>query len=206
MEGWHGTWFVVHRSMRIPMLAVLLVFSTLAGCSAPGGARSATVSAWACQQGGEIRGPHFDRMLAACESVLNAVDQDGMAIRLHVIASDAATAYAWPSGDIYLSRGLVDLLSDDEIAAAVAHELGHLVGDGHLSSPATLDGSQGETGHALSGDEEHRADLVGCRILACCHVQPDAMARLLRKVHDAQPAKSAIRPLIRQRLDALAVR
>lgn len=192
--------------MRIPILAILVVLSTIAGCSTPGGAGSAMVSAWACQQGGEIREPHFDRMLAACESVLNAVDQDGKAIRLHVIASDAATAYAWPSGDVYLSCGLVDLLSDDEIAAVVAHELGHLVGDGHLSSPATLDGSRGATGYALSGDEEHRADLVGCKILACCRIRPDAMARMLRRVHDAQPAQSTIRAMMRQRLNALAVR
>jgi Zn-dependent protease with chaperone function len=86
-------------------------------------------------------------------------------------------AWAWPDGRVRVSRALVDLLDDDELAAALAHELGHLLDRGDLPAPpaALLGGAEGD-------DPEMRADRIGCRLLAACGRDPDAMARMLAKV------------------------
>ncbi len=91
-----------------------------------------------------------------------------------VAARDEPGAWAWPDGRIEVSRTLVDSLDDQELAAALAHELGHLLDGGHL--PAVP--------HALAGggDIERRADRVGCGVLLRHGVPGDAMPRMLAKV------------------------
>jgi predicted Zn-dependent protease len=86
-------------------------------------------------------------------------------------------AWAWPDGRVRVSRALVDLLDDDELAAALAHELGHLLDRGDLPAPpaALLGGAEGD-------DPEIRADRIGCRLLAAGGLAPDAMTRMLTKV------------------------
>jgi hypothetical protein len=86
-------------------------------------------------------------------------------------------AWAWPDRRIRVSRALVDLLDDDELAAALGHELGHLLDRGDLPAPpvALLGGSGGD-------DLEARADQIGCRLLAARGLASDAMARMLAKV------------------------
>jgi Zn-dependent protease with chaperone function len=86
-------------------------------------------------------------------------------------------AWAWPDARIRVSRAMVDLLDDDELAAALGHELGHLLDRGNLPAPplALLGGSGGN-------DLEVRADQIGCRLLAARGMAPEAMARMLAKV------------------------
>ncbi len=95
-------------------------------------------------------------------------------VRWRVAARDEPGAWAWPDGRIEVSRTLVDRLDDQELAAALAHELGHLLDGGHL--PAMP--------HALAGggDIERRADRVGCGVLLRHGVPGDAMPRMLAKV------------------------
>jgi Zn-dependent protease with chaperone function len=85
-------------------------------------------------------------------------------------------AWAWPDRRIRVSRALVDLLDDNELAAALGHELGHLLDRGDLPAPpvALLGGSGGD-------DLEVRADQIGCRLLAARGIAP-AMAEMLAKV------------------------
>ena len=87
-----------------------------------------------------------------------------------------AGAWAWPKGPIHVSRALVDLVDDDELAAAIAHELGHLQEDGTWRGPrAALEGDAGADGEA-------RADELGCRLLASRGLPPAAAVRLLEKL------------------------
>jgi len=85
-------------------------------------------------------------------------------------------AWAWPKGPIQVSGALVDLVDDDELAAAIAHELGHLQTDGTWQGPlAALEGAAGP-------DVEARADELGCRLLACRGIPPAASVSLLEKL------------------------
>jgi Zn-dependent protease with chaperone function len=75
-----------------------------------------------------------------------------------------------------ITRALVDLVDDDELAAAIAHEAGHLLAEGHLQRPAALNGC------ATDRDAEISADLLGRQLLRNAGLPQDAVARLLRKV------------------------
>jgi len=103
-------------------------------------------------------------------------------------------AWAWPGGPIEVSRDLIDLLDDDELTSAIAHEVGHLRDDRHWSGPtASLDG-----GSDL--DVESGADQAGCRILRLGGIDPEATIRLLDKLNVAlgsptDPAPFAARAL-----------
>ena len=66
----------------------------------------------------------------------------------------AVTAYGWRGGNLFLTRGLVDVMDDDELAAAVAHELGHLLGDGHVHSMTSLRGCEQE--YNLDSESPHQ--------------------------------------------------
>jgi Zn-dependent protease with chaperone function len=99
----------------------------------------------------------------------------GGGVRWRVTSRADVGAWAWPDGRIEVSRTLVDRLDDHELAAALAHELGHLFDGGHLPSAP----------HALAGgasDLERRADRIGCEVLVRHGIPPAAMPRMLAKV------------------------
>jgi hypothetical protein len=99
------------------------------------------------------------------------------AISFGLSSRDALGAWSWADGRIRTSRALVDLLDDDELAAALAHEIGHLLDGGHIAgAPAALSGADGTPG------PEGRADLIACRILAAGGGRPEALPRMLRAV------------------------
>ena len=94
-------------------------------------------------------------------------------------------AWAWPDGRIEVSRALIDRLDDEELAAVLAHELGHLLDSGHLPvSTAGLDerAPLGLRGAAGADEAEARADRIGCALLARRGIRCEAMARMLADV------------------------
>jgi predicted Zn-dependent protease len=98
----------------------------------------------------------------------------GKAIHFGLSARRGLAAFAWPDGSVLVTRELADLLDDDQLAAALAHEIGHLVDGGHLgNAPAALAGP-------LADDEaERHADRTGCTLLAAHGRSPVAMQRML---------------------------
>ena len=96
--------------------------------------------------------------------------------RYEILVSSNAGAFAWPDGRILITRGLIDLLNDEELAAAIAHEIGHLLADGHVAGRFSLDGSSG------AKDVEGRADSLGCQLLAEAGVPTQSMTSLLGKL------------------------
>jgi len=108
-------------------------------------------------------------------------------VRFATSSRDGFGAWSWPDGRIRVSRRLVDLLDDDELRAALAHEVGHLIDGGHVAGgPLALSGSSGKAGL------EQRADLVGCRLLRARGAPAGALPRMLRRV--AEQLESASEP------------
>jgi Zn-dependent protease with chaperone function len=97
---------------------------------------------------------------------------------------------------VFLTAGLVDVATDDEIAAAIAHELGHLLGDGSMQSAVSLRGIND------SLDVERRADAIGCRLLLAAHRPREALISVLVKVSDSSSSEDCRRD-IQQRIDAI---
>ena len=170
------------------ILILLVILSLLAGCST----RPLERAGWAAAQGGISTDQlALERARAAIERVWPEARGDHRDIRVHVLASPAVAGYAWPSGDIYLTEGLVELCDEAELCAAVAHEIGHLMADGHVDHPLALRG----IGERM--EQESEADIAGCRLLADVEVSPDAMDRMLHKVCLADPTcRAALRKRI----------
>ncbi len=185
--------------MPIFCLLLMTALAGLSGCAAQPRGHSTAAQMWAQKRGGLVVDGALQRVERVSLPLLQSVQSTSRKIRLHVIACESLTAYAWPSGEIYVSRGLVAALSDEELAAAVAHEMGHLVGDGHVCAVVALDGQANDHAH----DHERQADATGCRIMSQSGLPPVAMSRMLQKVHDAQPAGSPLRSHLQARINAL---
>ncbi|MDB5298918.1 MAG: hypothetical protein JWO87_581 [Phycisphaerales bacterium] len=116
---------------------------------------------------------------------------------LHVLANRRPAAFAWPDRHVYVTTGLLALLDDDELTAALAHELGHLQArDRHL---AALRGPAAD-------DIETRADELGCELLKAGGIRPAVLARALAKVRDAPDTPVQCREALTHRIEWLRLR
>lgn len=163
---------------RIGAVALLLVSS-----QAWAGEREG-YRAFAAGHGGFEAGAPAERAGAVAHPLF---EMPGLAhLRIDVVAERGLGAWAWPSGQLMVSRGLLEAADDDELIAAIAHEAGHLL-DG-----ASADGVQGLAGPTLSHDVEMRADSLGCRLLRARGLPTGGMRRvLLRLVAAARDASEA---------------
>ena len=179
------------NAMRVPVLTLGLV-AGLALCQT--GCASAACAgvkpfALAAQQA------RASRLLSQLATTL-----EGRTVRLTVDPSQAVGAYAWPEGRLIVTAGLARLLDDEELGAAVAHELGHLVSDGRMRTVASLGGTEFPS---PAGDAESLADAAGSRLLASAGYSPEAMPRMLEKVAAAPGTPPALRTRLLRRAAAL---
>jgi Zn-dependent protease with chaperone function len=100
-----------------------------------------------------------------------------------VSARDDLGAWAWRGGSVEVSRSLMGLLDDAELSAALAHELGHLLG--RSSEGAALAGGANDDGI------ERAADRRGCWLLSREGIRPESMASMLAKLAARLPEASA---------------
>jgi predicted Zn-dependent protease len=154
--------------LRIPIGAFLL--SLVAACHPHAAPRLAAAPE------ASLDAARLDRIAHAAERAAPLGLPAGF-LQVGISSRREVGAWAWSDGRIQVSRSLADLLDDDELAAAVAHELGHLLAGGELPGyPAALAGA-GES----SGPEE-RADGLGCTLLSARGIDSGAMVRMLRKI------------------------
>jgi Zn-dependent protease with chaperone function len=117
-------------------------------------------------------------------------------ICVRVLNADRPCAYCWPDGTLFVTKGLLRLLDDDELTGALAHEIGHLSG-----------GSAGVRSAAFSGnggmDCEVRADAAGCELLQAAGLSPDFLARALLKVRDDPQTPASLRTALSQRVQTI---
>jgi len=157
--------------------------------------------------GGEYVDPplktYLDGMLA---KLAPASQAPGEPYRVTMLDSPVVNAFALPSGDIFVTRGLLALAGDGaEIAAVMAHEIGHITAR-HAAQRAELERrgklfsqvstqllarpDQGEeyvartklTVARFSREQEFQADEIGIRTIAKAGFDPYAAARFLDKL------------------------
>ena len=154
----------MHRLIALLFLIVVATGCTGLPAATPRGyARTVQVHGGLC--------PH-----PACqeraEAVLVRLVGPDHGLTVEVVESASPRAFAWPSGHLLVSCGLAQDADEGALAAALAHECGHLLDDGHLvAHPATL-------AHGAA-DAEARADEIGAELLARAGYDPEAMDRLV---------------------------
>jgi Zn-dependent protease with chaperone function len=96
---------------------------------------------------------------------------------VHVVHNSTPSAFSRPGGKIEISTGMIDgrRLSDDEIAAVVAHEMGHILTNAPMSRIPTIQRNQ-----------ETEADVIGLELMSEAGFNPNAAVRLLARTSEGQ--------------------
>lgn len=61
------------------------------------------------------------------EKIASVCDRQELEYYFYVIDEDVKNAFSIPGGYVYIYKGLMDILNDDELAFVIAHEIGHIV-------------------------------------------------------------------------------
>ncbi|GAB5375373.1 MAG: M48 family metalloprotease [Acuticoccus sp.] len=148
--------------------------------------------------------------------LVEASDQPNRSVNLTILNSPAINAFALPSGDLFLTRGLITLANDEsELAAVIAHELAHVTADharlrqrqaraaalaqrvSDVVDDPAIKLETRETAEvslaSFSQRQELQADEIGVRTLAKAGFDPYAAARFLGSMarYAALPAFNA---------------
>jgi predicted Zn-dependent protease len=153
--------------------------------------------------GGEYHSPTVERHLNAILAKLAAAsDQPGQVYRVTLLNSPIVNAFALPSGDLFVTRGLLALANDSsEVAAVMAHEIAHVTAR-HAAQRAELEKNNAVISQAASviqspekGDQvraygqltiagfsrqqELDADRMGIKTIAAAGYDPYGASRFL---------------------------
>lgn len=168
--------------------------------------------------GGEYRAPAVERFLdEVLVKLAAASDTPSQVYRVNVLNSPVVNAFALPSGDIFVTRGLLALADDtSEVAAVMAHEIAHVT-ERHALRRAEIEKDQAVISKAASViDDQNRqksfqsyaqfslaafsrqqeidADAVGIRVIAKAGFDPFAASRFLVSLGRATELRQSIRP------------
>ena len=168
--------------------------------------------------GGEFRHASTERLLDDVLGKLAAAsDTPGLAYRVTILNSPVVNAFALPSGDIYVTRGLLALANDtSEIAAVMAHEIAHVT-ERHAAQRAEIEKRSAVISKAadviddrnrqksfktyaelslasFSRQQEIDADEVGVRTIARAGYDPFAASRFLVTLGRFTDLRQSIHP------------
>jgi beta-barrel assembly-enhancing protease len=68
----------------------------------------------------------LNRLESIGKGVAAASDRQDLDYKFYLIEDETLNAFTIPGGHVYIFRGLYDKLYDDELAAVMAHEIGHV--------------------------------------------------------------------------------
>jgi predicted Zn-dependent protease len=160
----------------------------------------------------------------ATEAYLNGVlvklapasDAGGQPYRVTILNSPIVNAFALPSGDIFVTRGLLALADDtSEIAAVMAHEIGHItarhaaqraefekttalftkVNSQLLAQRQAQDEAEARSKLAIatfSRQQEFAADQIGIKTIAKAGYDPYAAARFLTALGEWSALRASV--------------
>lgn len=151
--------------------------------------------------GGEFcTAPEGVTALEGLAARLTETEKSDYDIRIRVSSHEAVNAFAMLGGDIVVFHGLIDFAeTPDEVAAVVAHELGHLIrrhptqalvrafGFDLLISFLTGGSVLSDLGGQIlalshSRDAEREADILGLKLLGDAGLRRDGMARFFDRL------------------------
>ena len=230
-----GTAAPRRRHRLLTALAVALAFS-LAACAAidpPPAPVSVAPPAVPHAVSGAPVSPERKRLIdafggvysaPATEAYLNGVlvklapasDAGGQPYRVTILNSPIVNAFALPSGDIFVTRGLLALADDtSEIAAVMAHEIGHItarhaaqraefekttalftkVNAQVLAQRQAQDEAEARSKLAIasfSRQQEFEADQIGIKTIARAGYDPYAAARFLTALGEWSALRASV--------------
>lgn len=167
--------------------------------------------------GGEYNAPAAERFLNAILARLAPASQTpSEPYRVTILNSPVVNAFALPSGDIFVTRGLLALANDaSEVAAVMAHEIAHVTAH-HAAQRAELEKTaalfskvssdvlarpqQGDSTDArmrlslahFSRQQEFEADQIGIKVVGAAGYDPYGAARFLVSLGRSTALRAAL--------------
>jgi predicted Zn-dependent protease len=158
----------------------------------------------------------IDRVKQMGEKIVSVCDRQEINYYFYVIDEEEDNAFSVPGGYIYIFKGLLDSLNDDELAFVLAHEVGHVVPRHSIkrlqaamgynllilaSRGATSDsqfsgGLQFALAQILAGysrEDEFTADELAVKYLQRLNLEPNAGIDVLEKLYAEN--KKKLRPI-----------
>ncbi len=188
------------RPIILSLLASAVLFTVGCGSSQLTAVGPSAADRWVDRQGGPLACP--DRQARLDRAVAALGRPDLACLKPRLLATDRPAAYSWPDGRVFVSRGLVDLLDDAELTAAIAHECGHLIADGHVAATPPM-ALTGKPARACGGDAEVTADREGVALLRAANIDPAALSRVLAKLGTDARLDTGTRQQVRERAELL---
>ncbi|WOC16471.1 Beta-barrel assembly-enhancing protease [Pseudochrobactrum sp. MP213Fo] len=157
--------------------------------------------------GGEYNDAKLERMVAKIVGKLTTVsDNPDQTYRITILNSPNINAFALPGGYLYITRGLLALANDSsEVAAVIAHEMGHVTANHgilrqakeaesiiakRVASEVLHDEAAGREAAIrsklrlaqFSRNQELQADAIGIKMIGAAGYDPFASARFLQSM------------------------
>ena len=147
------------------------------------------------------------------EKIVAVCDRKDIDYSFRVLDDDEVNAASLPGGIIYVNKGLIDKVdNDDELAGVLAHEVGHIVARHSIKKLQAVSGysilrilvaaapQSGEAGAAAdaafteiilgySREDELLADQLSARYAKAAGYNPQAMLTFLKKLQDINRRK-----------------
>ncbi len=178
--------------------------------------------------GGEYRAPVTERFVdEVLVKLAAASDTPSQVYRVTILNSPIVNAFALPSGNIYVTRGLLALANDtSEVAAVMAHEIAHVT-ERHAARRAELEKRSAVISQAadvidnrdrsrtfksyaqlslasFSRQQELDADEIGVHVIARAGYDPFAASRFLVSLGRATELRQSLHPNAAAKPDMMA--
>jgi predicted Zn-dependent protease len=116
--------------------------------------------------GGSYDDPKLEALISkTVDRLVAASERPDLAYKVTILNSGAVNAFALPTGQLYVTRGLIALASDtSELSSVLAHEMAHVLAK-----------------HAAIREDEAKKTLVATRVFAEMSNDPDMTALALAK-------------------------
>ena len=157
------------------------------------------------------------RLSKILRSIADVSDRKELLFTIKVIDEDELNAVSLPGGFIYIFKGLTDRLkTDDELAAVIGHEVGHVsarhsikrmqasmgyavlqvmaVQSGNAQFASAVSAAYASVFLSYSRADEFQADELGVKYLKKAGYDPESMRKVLEVLKN-QERKNPLRPL-----------